>query len=81
MAYDHKLKARIESMGAGDLIHTMLAEFDKRLVSDDPETDGPFLQSTAYYQASERLNAIFAQACEQAPQSPESNSVTRPNGP
>lgn len=47
----------IEKMGVGALVHTMLVEFDKNLCDD--VVDGAFMQSSAYFWASERLNVLF----------------------
>lgn len=54
MAYDRELKAQIDSMGAGDLIHYMLANFEPA----DREY-GAHMQTSGYFWAFERLNEML----------------------
>lgn len=54
MAHNKALKAEIDAMGAADLVHFMLLEFDR-----DAGGRAPCFQSTAYFWAHERLNALL----------------------
>ena len=59
MAYDKALKDKIDAMGAGELVHFMLATFDPRLAKEDDEIQGPWMQSNGYMWAHDRLNAVL----------------------
>lgn len=59
MAYDKELKAKIDAMGAGDLVHTMLAHFDPRQAKEDNGDAQTWLQPSAYFWAAERLNELM----------------------
>lgn len=50
MAYDRDRKEEIDAMPLGELIHTMISEFDPHYGSS------AHLQSPSYFWASERLN-------------------------
>lgn len=58
MDNDEKALGDIARMGVGELIHTMLVEFDSTKISHD-ECEGAFLQSEKYYWAAERLDDLF----------------------
>jgi hypothetical protein len=58
MASDDTVLGDIARMGVGELIHTMLVEFDRSKIGDS-DCEGAFLQSEKYYWAAERLDDLF----------------------
>lgn len=61
MSYDKELYDRVQGMDLGDLVHFMVNEFDDRSRGE------PFLQSTGYFWACERLNEIGRDLGHSAP--------------
>lgn len=53
MAYDRELKENIDKMKLGDLVHYMMITYDKTI-----HGDGPYMQSTGYFWAYERLQQL-----------------------
>lgn len=47
----------INNMSLGDLVHTMMVEFQPGRVAHDD--DGAYLQSNAYFWAKERLDKVL----------------------
>lgn len=59
MAYNKALKTEIDAMGAGDLVHFMLATFDATYGRYGDEVQGPWMQPEGYLWAHERLNEML----------------------
>ena len=59
MAYDKERKDEIDAMGVGDLIHTMLVEFDPEHRTWHGEPGLVWQQSSAYGWAKNRLDELL----------------------
>lgn len=59
MAYNKSLKDEIDAMGAGDLVHFMLATFEPLYAKDGDNVAGPWMQPEGYSWAHERLNELL----------------------
>lgn len=59
MAFNKALKDEIDAMGVGDLVHFMLATFDRDYGRYGDEIQGPWMQPEGYSWAHERLNQII----------------------
>ena len=59
MAYDKQRYDEIQAMSAGELVHTMLVEFDPHYRAYGGEPGGAHLQSSAYLWAAERINELL----------------------
>lgn len=55
MAYDKETYDSIQSMQFGDLVHFMLSEYRELAI---PDNSAPYMQSTEYFWAFERLNVL-----------------------
>lgn len=60
MAYVQDLPdTLIRSMSPGELVHTMMTNFDPQRCSPNALDDGVFLQNQNYFRAAERLDEIL----------------------
>lgn len=59
MAYDKSRYDEVQAMSLGDLVHTMLVEFDPASRMDGDEPGEPWQQSNAYFWAKERLDTLL----------------------
>lgn len=62
MAYDKTRYDEIQAMAAGDLVHTMLVEFDPDNRLCDGEPGQSWQNGNAYLWASNRLNELLSLA-------------------
>ncbi len=58
MSYDKQRFREINAMSVGELVHTMLVEFNRAKIGDD-SCEGAFLQSPAYGWAADRLDELY----------------------